>query len=71
MSVFDIAAKGTLSEDTMRWFLRQAGHLMYTLYWFSSPFADYCTDLDLCAILNCRWNCVHFNHASKLWWSKL
>ena len=54
MSVFDIAAKGTLSEDTMRWFLRQAGHLMYTLYWFSSPFADYCTDLDLCAILNCR-----------------
>jgi len=39
MSVFDVTAKGTLSEDTVRWFLRQAGHLMYMLQWFLLPFA--------------------------------
>jgi len=26
-----VAAKGTLSEDTVRWFLRQAGHMSYTV----------------------------------------
>jgi len=38
MSVFNIAAKGTLSEDTVRWFLKQAGYLMYTLHWFFIAF---------------------------------